>query len=141
MTWTVESSASSASSGNTLEGRDGIQRDLDRLERWGCANLMKFSKTKCKDLHLGQDNTKHKHRLNGEWNENSPEGSVKRDPLGWTEEPKTGEGVGDEEWFSELVCEFCQQWELKWALDVLDTQLRRFGIIKPIINMDFDGQV
>ncbi|PKU47455.1 rna-directed dna polymerase from mobile element jockey-like [Limosa lapponica baueri] len=42
---------------------------LCQIERWACANLMKFHKIKCKVLHIGQN----KYRLGGEWIESSPE--------------------------------------------------------------------
>ncbi|GAB0205078.1 cAMP-dependent protein kinase inhibitor alpha [Grus japonensis] len=54
---------------DTLEGRDAIQRDLDRLERWACANCKKFNKAKCKVLHVGRHNPE----LSEEWIESSPE--------------------------------------------------------------------
>ncbi|TRZ16358.1 hypothetical protein HGM15179_010746 [Zosterops borbonicus] len=45
---------------NRLEGKDAIQRDLDKLVRWDCEKLFKFNKAKCKVLHLDRGNPKYK---------------------------------------------------------------------------------
>ncbi|KAK4829153.1 LOW QUALITY PROTEIN: hypothetical protein QYF61_002368, partial [Mycteria americana] len=45
-----------------LEGRDGTQRDLDRLEEWAHVNLMKFKKAKSKVLHLGWGNDQYQYK-------------------------------------------------------------------------------
>jgi len=55
------------------EGRDTIQRDLDRLQRWAPVNLVKFSKAKWKVLHMRRGNPKDKYRMGREWIESSPE--------------------------------------------------------------------
>lgn len=39
---------------DVLEGRNAIQRDLERFENAGCVNHMKLNRVKIKVLHLGK---------------------------------------------------------------------------------------
>jgi len=49
-----------------------LQRDLDRLDHWAMINGIKFNKSKCQILHLGQSNAGHKYKLGEERLESSP---------------------------------------------------------------------
>ncbi|XP_061486439.1 uncharacterized protein LOC133386720 [Rhineura floridana] len=52
---------------NTVEDRNKIQRDLDRLEHWAENNRMKFNRDKCKVLHLGKRNQMHSYKMGDAW--------------------------------------------------------------------------
>jgi len=61
---------------DTPQGCAAIQQDLDRLESWAQRNLIRFSKGKCRVLHLGRNNLIQQYKLGADLLESS---SVERD--------------------------------------------------------------
>ena len=52
---------------NTLEDRNKIQNDIDRIEHWAESNRMKFSRDKCKVLHLRKRKQLHSYKMGNTW--------------------------------------------------------------------------
>ncbi|KAK4826949.1 hypothetical protein QYF61_012798 [Mycteria americana] len=69
--------------GDSLESRQALQRDLDRLQSWAITNRMKFNKSECRILHLGQGNPGYMYKLGDERLESSP---MERDLGVWVDD-------------------------------------------------------
>lgn len=48
---------------DSLTEQDALQRDRGRLECWAMFNGMEFKKNKCRILHLGWSNARHKYKV------------------------------------------------------------------------------
>ena len=56
---------------DSLEGREALLKDLDRLESWAIPSHMKFNKIKYRILHLRQGNAFYTHKFGNERLESS----------------------------------------------------------------------
>ena len=57
---------------DAAEGKDAIQRELEKLRRWALVNLVRYNKARWKVLHLGQGNPRYVCKLGEELLESSP---------------------------------------------------------------------
>jgi len=62
----------SSSAVDIPEGQDAIQRDLEKLKKWACVNLMKRNKAKCKVLIWVRATLGYQYRLEDEGIESRP---------------------------------------------------------------------